>query len=97
MSRRESPHDVAELPDSIERHFGLIELLDDEMRTQLRGELESMWENPEHYAEEGHGGMESELMYALRLGVAFGVEYEKAYPTQRRDEWPVPLEERDGY
>lgn len=57
---------------------------------------EVLWENPERYAEgelteEFPDTPESEV---FRQGVAFGIEYETAYPSGERDEWPVPIEER---
>lgn len=34
------------------------------------------------------------LILVLDLAISFGIAYEHAYPTGRRDEWPVPLAER---
>lgn len=61
----------------------------------LLDEMNDLWENPEDYA----GGDLSEYdgvdeKFLLHLGVGFGIEYERAYPSHERDEWPVSLEER---
>lgn len=54
-----------------------------------------LWENPEEFAE---GGIPEEVdtreEYAFRMGVVFGIEYERAYPTGEQEKWPVDLEER---
>lgn len=55
---------------------------------------DDMWQNPEQYAEEGMGEPESKEEQIFRMGVAFGIEFERAYPSGEEDEWPVDLEDR---
>lgn len=69
----------------------------------IQRELRRLWHNPEEFEmgigdvkiEAKRAGMPIEVYLALHLGICFGIEYERAYPTGRRDLWPVALDERE--
>lgn len=55
---------------------------------------DEMWENPEKFAEGELEVSDDREAQVFRMGVCFGIEYERAYPTGERDKWPVSVEER---
>ena len=58
---------------------------------------DELWGNPTEFAADGGPDVwkgQPQLMM-FQIGVVFGIEYERAYPTGQQDEWPVPIEERE--
>lgn len=54
-----------------------------------------LWARPHDYARGAlSGGLDPNALVFFHLGVAFGIDYEQAYPEGREDEWPVPVEDR---
>lgn len=75
----------------------LTDLSDSDERAAA--ELLRVWENPADYERGATFNPDDALLpereyVLLRLGIAFGIAFEHAYPTGRRDQWPVPVEER---
>jgi hypothetical protein len=69
---------------------------------RLGERMEELWNDPRGYETVDD---ERDLMdvweqepatFIFELGVFFGLDYERAYPAGRDDEWPVPIEDRDG-
>jgi len=55
---------------------------------------DELWENPEKFAEGELDIPEDRESQVFRMGVCFGIEYERAYPTGEQDKWPVSVEDR---
>jgi hypothetical protein len=55
---------------------------------------DELWENPEAFADGEFEDPETDEELIFRMGVCFGIDYERAYPTGEQEEWPVDLEER---
>lgn len=77
----------------------LMETLSDHDADELNrvhAHLRDLWMHPDAFAV---GDMverwrNDPTLMCVELGVIFGIEYEKAYPTGQSDEWPIPLGER---
>lgn len=55
---------------------------------------DEIWENPEAFADGEFEDPETKEEEIFRMGVCFGIEYERAYPTGEQEEWPVDIDER---
>ena len=58
--------------------------------------LQDLWMHPDSFeaGEMIERWKNDQLLMVVELGVLFGIEYEKSYPTGRNDEWPIPIEDR---
>ena len=91
--------DVAEIPEHMDRHLGLLHDADIDGTDELLDECLRVWANPEDFENPDSNSLqeafeENHALYIRHLGIVFGIEYERAYPTGRNDGWPVPLSER---
>ena len=89
----------AEMPEHMKRHLRLMKESDIEGIDKILDELEYIWNNPDEYENPNKSGLsqryeEDPLIYVLHLCIAFGTDYERAYPTGRNEDWPIPVDER---
>lgn len=90
---------VAEMPEHMNNHLGLLQDADIEGSDELLDEILRLWANPDDFENPDGDSLqeafeENHALYILHLGVVVGTEYEKAYPVGRNDEWPIPLDDR---
>lgn len=91
--------DVAEMKPRMEQVMNTLEQraeADGGPFADLYEHLEWLWENPDAFeaAEATDLWKDDAMLAVLELGVLFGIDYEQAYPEGRRDEWPIPIDER---
>lgn len=92
-------HDGPEMSEHMERHLNILSDAPIEGSDALVGELLRLWEDPQGFENPDDDALiemfeQNPTLYVLHLGLVFGIEYEQAYPKDRHDEWPVPLEVR---
>ena len=60
--------------------------------------LEYLWQNPDDFEQSSNVDKwrDDHVLTLVELGVLFGIEYERAYPTGRNDEWPISKDRREA-
>jgi len=96
-----SDYDTAEMNELQKSILGKMRMLadvdDGEHWQAMVDHIEKLWENPEAFADgdlDDSAWKDDECVMALHMGVLYGIEYERAYPTGQREGWPVSLDVR---
>lgn len=89
---------VAEKPPQIEDMIKRLKNSDDSKKKLLAEIAGDRWNNPDKFAEGDLTGYEEvEEVLIFQLGLIFGIAFEEAYPSGKQEEWPIPLNEREGH
>lgn len=96
---KEIDHDGPEMPVSMENTLTTLNNAPIKGSGDIMDQLIHLWENPDDFENPDKSSLEKQyednpMLLILELGVLFGTNYERVYPTGRNDEWPIPLDER---